>query len=577
MRNPFDRMTIRMRLMIGFGILILLLAGSGAYTLYNLNMLNKKEVSLSVSATDITSSSILANLASQGEMTSFKWVYPVLNENSAIEAYLATDDRAEQKRLWVDFNKYSDEIVSIGQQLGNQINSDDGVHQVAVIQKTQADVKKSAENVIKTYKAAGATAAETKRQLAGFKAKIATLRGDIEAFQKVMRGQFKQHDDKRQSGLNTMDKDIDNSVGIIDEAFHSNIALISGCIALALVITFMIYRSIVTPLNRATQLAHRIAKYDLVSAGDEQVLHNGKDELSLLLRDIYGMRESLQELVKKIIHLTGNLSTSISEFMENAKNINKIGDDQLSYTTRSAAATEEMASSVKEVAGSAADAAKYATEADQNARSSVEKEAAATLTEMNKAKKEVEETSNKMQRLSASAEEVGEIVTVINGVAEQTNLLALNAAIEAARAGEQGRGFAVVADEVRNLAERTTQATKEIAEKIVRIQAETKDAISNMDVSRESVERGAEVVNGIINSLQEIQQINQRLKNLNDNVATATEQQSSAAEEISKNIHEVQQSAEVLSGHAQRIDEQANGLAGMVSDLNSAVGMFKIQ
>lgn len=577
MRNPFDRMTIRMRLMIGFGILILLLAGSGAYTLYNLNMLNKKEVSLSISATDITSSSILANIASQGEMTSFKWVYPVLSENSAIEAYLATDDRAEQKRLWVNFNKYSDEIVSIGQQLGAQVNSDEGSRQVAVIQKTQADVKKSAENVIKAYKAAGATAAQTKRQLAGFKGKIATLRGDIEAFQKVMRGQFKQHDDKRQSGLNTMDKDIDNSVGIIDEAFHSNIALVSGCIALALVITFMIYRSIVTPLNRATQLAHRIAKYDLVSAGDEQVLHNGKDELSLLLRDIYGMRESLQELVKKIIHLTGNLSTSISEFMENAKNINKIGDDQLSYTTRSAAATEEMASSVKEVAGSAADAAKYATEADQNARSSVEKEAAATLTEMNKAKKEVEETSNKMQRLSASAEEVGEIVTVINGVAEQTNLLALNAAIEAARAGEQGRGFAVVADEVRNLAERTTQATKEIAEKIVRIQAETKDAISNMDVSKESVERGAEVVNGIINSLQEIQQINQRLKNLNDNVATATEQQSSAAEEISKNIHEVQQSAEVLSGHAQRIDEQANGLAGMVSDLNSAVGMFKIQ
>ncbi|HKJ21856.1 MAG TPA: HAMP domain-containing methyl-accepting chemotaxis protein [Gammaproteobacteria bacterium] len=566
-----------MRLMIGFGILILLLAGSGAYTLYNLNMLNKKEVSLSISATDITSSSILANIASQGEMTSFKWVYPVLSENSAIEAYLATDDRAEQKRLWVNFNKYSDEIVSIGQQLGAQVNSDEGSRQVAVIQKTQADVKKSAENVIKAYKAAGATAAQTKRQLAGFKGKIATLRGDIEAFQKVMRGQFKQHDDKRQSGLNTMDKDIDNSVGIIDEAFHSNIALVSGCIALALVITFMIYRSIVTPLNRATQLAHRIAKYDLVSAGDEQVLHNGKDELSLLLRDIYGMRESLQELVKKIIHLTGNLSTSISEFMENAKNINKIGDDQLSYTTRSAAATEEMASSVKEVAGSAADAAKYATEADQNARSSVEKEAAATLTEMNKAKKEVEETSNKMQRLSASAEEVGEIVTVINGVAEQTNLLALNAAIEAARAGEQGRGFAVVADEVRNLAERTTQATKEIAEKIVRIQAETKDAISNMDVSKESVERGAEVVNGIINSLQEIQQINQRLKNLNDNVATATEQQSSAAEEISKNIHEVQQSAEVLSGHAQRIDEQANGLAGMVSDLNSAVGMFKIQ
>ncbi len=575
--NPFERMTISKRLVIGFGLLIFLLATTGSYTLYNLRQLDQHQKIFSQSSTDITSNSALANIVAQAEMAAIKWVSPLVDTENALNTYLVSESDQEKGRMLKDIHQYEAQLISMGNDISNEVTSDDGTSQLTAIQHRLPDLKKASDDVIAAYQSEGRLGSNTKAKLAVFFEVAKSIRAGIDKLQKTMAAEFTAHDQKREDGLTTMDNSIIDSVNIIARAMHINLILMLSCIAIAIITTVLIYRSIVRPLKRATALAGRIAHYDLVyRADDKEGSWTGKDELSRLLNDILNMRGSLHDLVKKITGLTGNLSGSITEFMANAKNINKIGDDQLSYTTRSAAATEEMAGSVREVAKSAAEAATYATEADRSASHSMENEATITLAEMSKVKMEVEQTSDKIQLLSHSAEEVGDIVTVISGIAEQTNLLALNAAIEAARAGEQGRGFAVVADEVRNLAKKTKQSTDEIAEKIRRIQTETRDAIDNMVISKKSVEHSADVVNGIIDSLRGIQKLNQQLRDLNDSVATATEQQSTASDEISRNIHEVQMSAQVLSGHATQIDDQASAMAGVVADLKTTVDMFKI-
>jgi methyl-accepting chemotaxis protein len=199
-----------------------------------------------------------------------------------------------------------------------------------------------------------------------------------------------------------------------------------------------------------------------------------------------------------------------------------------------------------------------------------------TIAVMNTIAERVKESAKTVESLGAQSDQIGEIVGTIEDIADQTNLLALNAAIEAARAGEQGRGFAVVADEVRALAERTTKATKEIGAMIKSIQQQTREAVNSMEEGVQEVERGTDEASKSGHALEDIlEQINAVSMQVNQ-IATATEEQTVTTNEIS---HNIQQITEVIQGTAEVAKDSATAaveLVGMSEDLKKIVGRFRL-
>jgi methyl-accepting chemotaxis protein len=188
----------------------------------------------------------------------------------------------------------------------------------------------------------------------------------------------------------------------------------------------------------------------------------------------------------------------------------------------------------------------------------------------------VKKSAETVQALGKSSDQIGEIVQVIDDIADQTNLLALNAAIEAARAGEQGRGFAVVADEVRKLAERTTKATKEIAGMIKQIQKDTGDAVVSMQQGTVEVENGKQLADKAGKSLKEIIHGSDEVVDIITQVATASQEQSAAAEQISQNIEAISNVTHESATGIQQIARASEDLNRLTSDLQNLVSNFKI-
>jgi methyl-accepting chemotaxis protein len=188
----------------------------------------------------------------------------------------------------------------------------------------------------------------------------------------------------------------------------------------------------------------------------------------------------------------------------------------------------------------------------------------------------VEGTAKKMEELGRSSDQIGRIAGVIDDIADQTNLLALNAAIEAARAGEQGRGFAVVADEVRKLAERTTTATKEIAQMIKNIQDETKTAVTAMEAGTKQVEEGVTFTTKAGDSLKQIIHMSEQVGEMITHIATAATEQSSASEEINNNMEQISKLVKESAEGAKQSAQACQDLSGLALDLQKLVANFKL-
>ncbi|HZZ14751.1 MAG TPA: methyl-accepting chemotaxis protein, partial [Candidatus Sulfotelmatobacter sp.] len=251
-------------------------------------------------------------------------------------------------------------------------------------------------------------------------------------------------------------------------------------------------------------------------------------------------------------------------------------ETQKDQTMQVATAMQQMSSTVTSVSDSCNKAAEAARQAAETARlggSIVE----GTLTKMRVIADSVGATAKKMEELGQSSEQIGRIIGVIDDIADQTNLLALNAAIEAARAGEQGRGFAVVADEVRKLAERTTTATKEIAQMIKTIQGETKAAVDAMESGTRQVEEGVTSTAQAGDSLRSIIQMSEQVGGMITEIATAANQQSSTTEQVNMNIEQIAKLVKESAVGAQQSATACQDLSSLALDLQTMVGRFKLE
>ncbi|SNB44654.1 methyl-accepting chemotaxis protein [Geobacter sp. DSM 9736] len=318
---------------------------------------------------------------------------------------------------------------------------------------------------------------------------------------------------------------------------------------------------------------------ELASGGGDltkKLDHSSDDEIGSLADGINRLMEKMHDMVSRIAQTATDLSAAAGQLSATSgKMVEGIGD-AVTQTGTVATASEEMAATSCEIAENclnAAEESKVATESAQAGTAVVEK----TVAVMNQIAGKVKQSASTIEVLGKRSDHIGEIIGTIEDIADQTNLLALNAAIEAARAGEQGRGFAVVADEVRALAERTTKATREIGEMIKTIQLDTKSAVNTMEEGVREVEKGTEEAGRSGDALREIlDKINSVTMQVNQ-IATAAEQQNSTTSEISSNIHMITNVVQETSRGAQETAAAATRLTELSEDLQQQVGRFKLR
>jgi methyl-accepting chemotaxis protein len=299
------------------------------------------------------------------------------------------------------------------------------------------------------------------------------------------------------------------------------------------------------------------------------------DELADLSTWFNTFMDKLHDIISQVAMGTEHIASATEEISSSATQVAQGADVQRDQTTQVATAMQEMASTVTQVSDSSHKAADNAVTAAETARKGgkIVDETVSTIRSLAESSPE---TARKVQELGKSSDQIGRIIGVIDDIADQTNLLALNAAIEAARAGDQGRGFAVVADEVRKLAERTTGATKEIAQMIQTIQEETKKAVEAMESATSQVERSVTTTLQAGDSLKEIIQSADQVGEMITQIATAATQQSSATEQINASVDKISKLVNESAVGAQQSAKACTDLSNLALDLQGLVGRFKL-
>jgi methyl-accepting chemotaxis protein len=344
-------------------------------------------------------------------------------------------------------------------------------------------------------------------------------------------------------------------------------------LATAAVVFFVVRRLVVKPVTASTELARAIATNDL-SVEDIKVLSS--DEVGEAAIALNSMKNNLHSMVENIAATVERIASAGHELASTSSQQSAAANTQTDRTAQVATAMHEMSSTVNQVSDSARQAAEAAEKATETAHAG-EKAVEQSANNMRSIATSVTATAAKIRELGKSSNQIGEIVAAIEDIADQTNLLALNAAIEAARAGDQGRGFAVVADEVRKLAERTTRATKEIANRIQTIQTETRTVVQAMEAGTAQVEEGVKKTERTGESLQEIIRMNDRVRDMINQIAATTAEQSATSAEVSNNIGEIARLAAESSNGALESAKACDELSAMAIDLEKIFSQFTLR
>lgn len=367
---------------------------------------------------------------------------------------------------------------------------------------------------------------------------------------------------------------IEVTTGRINDAISVIVGALSilGFLALvvATVVGFLVTRKLSRGLTKLTEPFRQISQGDLTVTADD----SSRDEFGQLAHYFNNLANNLKSTIGQMAEMVTTLAELSSRFRASGESFQERAQLTSDDTQMVATAMTEMSATIKEVAGNAESTSKQAQEASQQAdtaRNLVEKSVQSSQSLQN----EMSKMSEQVLMLKEKTDSISTVVDVIQGIAEQTNLLALNAAIEAARAGEQGRGFAVVADEVRTLATRTGQSTQEIVDVIQSVQSMAVSSAEQISSGRKNVEDNAEAIQNIESGLMSILDSISLISGMNQQIATSAQEQSHVAEDMNTNVLRISDLSEQNAVQTEEINQDISTIDGLVKDTHKIIQQFQ--
>ena len=534
----FRNLTIRTRLITGFSVLVILILFMGMFSYSKLVLLEKQTENIYKHPLTVTRASLTAS-------NDIREVVILMKE------MVLLNDAQSINKARIDMEKQVDDLTKQLNIVKERILGVEGDALIENVINRVSQWKPVRDNYVEAL-LAGKTPTDQAKQ---FRVELLQLTRSLSDYASEKADGF--YEKARTTSQNTL---------------TAVLGMLITSIVIALLAAIYLLRSVIPPLNKLKETVQMI---ESTSDLTQRIKANEQTEIGVSAHAVNSLLSKFQESMHTVLGATSQLASTAEETSSITEQTSDAIDQQMNETAQVASAITEMTASVEEVSSSAAVAASTAETANNQVKSGLEamRQTQGNIEEL---VSEIDRASGVIKGLEADSEKIGAILDVIQVIAEQTNLLALNAAIEAARAGEHGRGFAVVADEVRSLAAKTRSSTEEINQMIHTLQNSSKGAVEAMSSSQakadeaniQAGETGASL-NAIATSMVEI-------NDMSVQIASAAEQQASVTSEISENILRINDMSEGTSRASQDTKQASIELTRLASDLQQMVAQYKV-
>ncbi|MCX8028051.1 MAG: methyl-accepting chemotaxis protein [Thermodesulfovibrionales bacterium] len=538
----FRNLTIGKKLAFGFGIVILLLVIISSFTLYSISSTNTK-----VHHLDDGVDMILYASEIQREVNAI---------HLKVRKMMLLDDVSKRQTIFKEIEEHRKYYRKRLEELEKLTTTQEGKEKIKNLVNASNETRDANNKSIQL-------------SLAGKNQEA------IELYLKEVEAKAGNREKALEELVQFYYKDANKQVVEIHEILHYEsiilVVLVCASVLFAILFSIFISKSIRKPVTELNEILKKVADGDLTV--DIKILT--KDEIGMISRSVNDAIKSIKTLIAESKTISSSLASSSKQLSTTTEEISHNLNSQTERASQIASSAEEMGQTVIDIAKNAANISEVS-----NSTAQVAKEGKDMTVNTAKEIKVIESSISKLSEvigiLGDRSRQIGEIVTVIKDIADQTNLLALNAAIEAARAGEQGRGFAVVADEVRKLAERTTKATDEIAEMIKGIQTEVDVAEGSMQDATKKVSNGVTLSEKSANTLQTILTKTQELQGMIQQIASATDEMSSVTDHIAQDISDIAEGSKRINSAVKQSAQTSGDIARLGEELHSAIGRFRV-